>query len=104
MEIQLVNNVTRIINKPSLNQAIRDTGTTGHFILPGAPMDNVRVADHPIKIEMPNGTIEKSTHTCLLWIPALPKGLREAHVGPGLSHSSLISIKKIVQRRMRGYV
>ena len=45
MEIQLVNNVTRIKNKPNLNQAIADTGTTGHFILPGAPMDEGDILD-----------------------------------------------------------
>ena len=54
------------INKPSLNHAIGDTGTTGHFILPGAPMDDIKVAAQPIEIEMPNGIIEKNTLTCLL--------------------------------------
>ena len=31
MEIDVINNVTRVINKPKLNQAIGDTGTTGIF-------------------------------------------------------------------------
>ena len=95
MEIQLVNNVARIKNKPNLNQAIADTGTTGHFILPGAPMDDVQLLTEPIEIEMPNGTTERSTHTCLLRIPTVPREVREAHVVPGLSHSSLVSIKKL---------
>ena len=95
MKIHLVNNITKVTNKPKLNEAIADTGTTGHFILPGAPMDDVRPAARPIEIEMPNGTTEKSTHTCQLRIPDMPREAKEAHVVPGLSHSSLILIKKL---------
>ena len=67
----------------------------GNFVLPGAPVDDVKVVEHSIEIEMPNGVIERSTHTCYLRIPYLPGELREAHIVPGLSHSSLLSIKKI---------
>ena len=63
VEINLINNITRVTNKPNLNKAIADTGTTEHFILAGAPMDDVQPATQPIEIEMPNGTTEKSTHT-----------------------------------------
>ena len=76
----------RVVNKPKLNQAIGDTGTTRNFVRPGAPVDDVKVAMNPIEIGMPNGSIEKSTHTCYLRIPGLPKELREAHIVPGLSH------------------
>ena len=101
VKVYLVNNITKVTNKPKLNEAIADTGTTGHFILPGAPMDDIRPAARPIEIEMPNGTTEKSTHTCQLRIPDVPREAKEAHVVPGLSHLSLISIKKVMQRRMR---
>ena len=53
-------NITRVINKPKLSEAIGDTGTTGHFIRPGAPVDNIKIATQPIEIEMPNGEIERS--------------------------------------------
>ena len=72
-EINVINNVTRVINKPKLNQAIGDTGTTGNFVLPGAPVDDIQKAENPIEIEMANGSISKSTHTCYLRIPGLPK-------------------------------
>ena len=72
MEIEVINNVTRVTNKPKLNQAIGDTGTTGNFVLPGASVDDVKVAIDPIEIEMSNGSIEKShiratcgSHDCL---------------------------------------
>ena len=55
-EINVVNNVTRVVNKPKLSQAIGDTGTTGNFVLPGAPVDDVQKATNPIEIEMANGT------------------------------------------------
>ena len=31
MEIEVINNVIRVTNKPRLNQAIEDTGTTGNL-------------------------------------------------------------------------
>ena len=73
VEMEVINNATRVTNKPKLNQAIGDTGTTEYFVLPGAPVDEIKVATKPIEIEMPNGSIEKSTHTCYLQIPGLPK-------------------------------
>ena len=63
------------------------------FSLPGAQVDDIREAENPIEIEMAISSISKSTHTCYLRIPGLPKELREAHIVPGISHSSLISIK-----------
>ena len=59
--------------------------------------NNIKVAGHPIEIDMPNGAIEHSTHTCYLRIPGWPKELREAHIVPGLSHSSLVPIKKYAE-------
>ena len=44
---------------------------------------------------MPNVSVEKSTHTCYLRIPGLPKKVRKGHIVPSLSHSSLVSIKKL---------
>ena len=98
MTIHSVNNVTKVMNKPKLNEAIADIRTTGHFILPGAPMDDMRPAAQPIEIEMPNGTTEKSTHTCQLRIPDVPREAKEAHIVPGLSHSSLVSIKSYAKK------
>ena len=86
---------TRVINKPRSGEGIGDTGTTDHFLREDAPADEIKIADKPIEIEMPNGTVERSTHTCYLRIPGLPKELRKGHIVPGLSHSSLVSIRKL---------
>jgi len=88
MEISF--NASRVVNKPKDNEAITDTGTTDYFLREEAPCDEKEIAKKPIEIEMPNGAIEKSTHTCYLRIPGLPKELRKGHGVPGLSHSSLV--------------
>ena len=93
----VASNITKAKNKPRINEAIGDTGTTGNFVLPGAPMDDVKVAEHLIEIEMPNRAIERSTHTGYSRIPGLPKEMREVNVVPGLSYSSLVSIKKYAE-------
>ena len=66
-------NASRVINKPQDNEAIADTGTTDNFLKEGAPCDEKEPAVNPIENEMPNGTVERSTHTCYLIIPGLPK-------------------------------
>ena len=78
----------------SVKHAVSDSGATGHFLVEGAPVVNMRKATKPIQIMLPNGDSIKSTHTCHLDIPWLPAHMTEAHIVPGLSHSSLISTRK----------
>ena len=72
--------------------AIADAGATGHFLLPGTPVTDVRPAKTPIRINLPDGGCIKSTHTCMLDIPWLPREARMAHIVPGLAHTSLVSM------------
>ena len=81
----------------SKHWAIADAGATGHFIMKGSPVTNIRPATHPIKIKLPDGKCIMSTHTCNLDIPWLPAHMTEAHIVPGMAHSSLISIKKFCE-------
>ena len=55
------------------NMAVADAGATGHFVLPGTPVTNIKIARHPLKINLPDGDCLTSTHTCTLDIPWLPK-------------------------------
>ena len=80
------------INIPICN-GISDSGTTGHFVLQGAPVKNIKITANPIAITLPDGQKIHSTHTCDLDIPWLPKSAVEAHIVPGLAHTPLISIK-----------
>ena len=78
-----------------VNYAISDSGATAHFICEGAPVVNVRPATIPLKITLPNGEKIESTHTCNLDIPWMSHAMTQAHIVPGLSHSSLISTKQL---------
>ena len=73
--------------------AISDSGATAHFLVEGAPIVNLRKAEHPVTIKLPDGTLIQSTHIGNLDIPWMPDNMTEAHIVPGLSHSSLISTK-----------
>jgi hypothetical protein len=74
--------------------AIFDSGATTHFLVYGAHFVNRRPANKPLTIRLPNGKYILSTHTCNLDIPWLPQTITEAHMVPGLLHSSLLSTRK----------
>ena len=100
--IEVASNITRVKNKPRINEAIGDTGTTWNFVLPGTPVNDIKVAENSIEIGMPNGAIERSTHTCYLRIPGLPKQLREAHIVLGCPIPLWYPLNNM-QRRMCHY-
>jgi hypothetical protein len=52
-------------------------------------MKNVRLATNPLTINLPDGTMVKSTHICDLEIPGLPYVL-EGHIVPDLTVASLV--------------
>jgi hypothetical protein len=56
------------------------------------PMKNIRPTTNPLNINLPDGTIVKSTHICDLEIPGLPHVL-EGHIVPELTVASLVGIK-----------
>ena len=59
-------NYTTAQLKVSKNMAVADAGATGHFFLPGTSVTNVKVARHPLKINLPDGDCLPSTHTCTM--------------------------------------
>ena len=70
-----------------------DAGTTGHFMITGVPVIDIKPATKPLIINLPDGETIKSTHTCNLNIPWLPEEATKAHIVPGLAHTSLVLIK-----------
>ena len=81
-------------NSPST--AIADTGASSHYIRPNDPHVKTNIPQQPITVGLPNGAQLTSTNDgCHLAIPQLPSNAREAHIIPGLTHSSLISIGKL---------
>ncbi len=75
--------------------AIGDAGVTGTFLIPGAPVKNMKPATKPLAIKLPDGGYIHSMHTCHLDIPWLPPQATEAYIVLGLAHTSLISIKQL---------
>eukprot|EP00804_Cyclotella_cryptica_P000700 CCRYP_000984-RA/>CCRYP_000984-RA protein AED:0.37 eAED:0.21 QI:0/0/0/1/0/0/3/0/1009 len=85
---------TQLITTRHQHYAIFDSGATAHFLVSTAHVVNKRPALKPLTIRLPNGKNIVSTHTCNLDLPWLPHSITEAHIVPGLSHSSLISTRK----------
>ncbi len=52
--------------------AVADTGTTSLFMMEGLKMSNVQIATIQLSINLPDGAIVKSTHTCDIILPGLP--------------------------------
>ena len=78
---------------PPSTKAIADTGSTGNYLsLEASYYTDMKVADPPIEVILPDGSEIQSTHTALLNIPSLPIKAREAHLFPTLSSGSLISM------------
>ena len=58
-ELQELPNAGTILNttrlKHAVEYAISDSGATGHFLVEGAPVANLKVVKKPITITLPNG-------------------------------------------------
>ena len=74
--------------------ACADTGATSVFVMEELKleMENVQIAVNPLSINLPDGAIVKSTHTCDVVIPGLPTVLT-GHIVRGLTMASLIGIR-----------
>ena len=75
---------------------ITDAGATGHFLQPRVPAINTRRTKNPISISQPDGGKLKSTHECEIDNPLLLKAATKAPIVPGLAHTSLVSIKILI--------
>jgi hypothetical protein len=76
--------------------AIADTGASGHYIRTTNPYNTDGTTKSPVIVGLPNGaSLRSNNKICRLALPQLPKAARDAHILPGLTHSSLISIGKL---------
>ena len=78
--------------KIAVDMTVTYSGATGHFVLPGTKVSNTKIRKKPLTINLPYGTQLKPTHTHEIDVPRLPKEARRAHVVPGMTHTSLISM------------
>jgi hypothetical protein len=85
---------TPSFNHTQTTMAIADTGASGHYIRPHDPHQSNGTTQNTITVGLPNGdTLQSSTNNCTLNLPQRPHDARAAHIIPGLTHSSLISIE-----------
>jgi hypothetical protein len=74
------------------HHAVADTGATSILVMKDTPMKNIRPTTNPLNINLPDGTIVKSTHMCNLEIPGLPHVI-EGHIVLELTVASLVGIQ-----------
>ena len=75
---------------------IADAGATVHFLQPGTPAKIIRPTNNPISTSQPDGDNLESTHECEIDNPNLSKAEIAAHIVPVLVHTSLVSIKMLI--------
>jgi hypothetical protein len=94
------NNTKQTFLLPShLSNAITDTGASGNYAPESALPYMVNILPHsadrtskPIRVELPNGQIIKSTHTAEFNLLTLPRAARKAHIFRDLQCDTLISV------------
>ena len=59
------------------------------------PFNDIKQAQHPITVKLPNNETIQSTHTAHLNIPKLPPSATSVHLFPSLAAGSLISISQL---------
>jgi hypothetical protein len=64
-------------------------------MLVNAPCLNKIKSQNPLTVRLPNGATMESTHTAALNIPPVKKAASIAHVFPGISNHSLLSVGKL---------
>ena len=68
--------------------AIVDSGASGWYFTPGAPVSNVNNAAATIRVGTATGQAQTSEASCQLPLPDLPPGLF-GHIMPGFTHNIL---------------
>jgi hypothetical protein len=81
--------------------AIVDSGCTGHFLLVNAPCLKKVKAHTPLTVCLPNGSTMESSHTSEFDIPELNAAASKAHIFPGMSNHSLLSVRHLCDK---GYI
>jgi hypothetical protein len=69
-----------------------DSGCTIYYLLVNAPCLNKVKSQTPLTVRLPNGATMESSHTAELDIPELNAAASKAHVVPGMSNHSLLSV------------
>jgi hypothetical protein len=95
-KIQLSNHMSQAPPSQYDKTGIADTGASSHYLRTSNPHTTTGNTKPTITVGLPNGAmLQSTTAACQLSLPQLPITAREAHILPGLAHSSLVSIGKL---------
>ena len=78
----------------SSNTAIADTGASGHYFMPSAPVSNIDHTAPTLSASTATGQLLHSTATATLNLPQLPPGSTTGHIMPTFTNN-LISIGRL---------
>ncbi len=74
--------------------AVADLGATSIFVMDGVDMENKRVANKPLTVNLPDGRKIESMHVCDINIPGLPMTLT-GRIIPDSKIASLLGIRPL---------
>ena len=77
------------------NYGILDSGATGYFVTPKAPITDIKKDPHPVRVTIPNGKTIVSTEVGKINWPLLPEEATTAKVIPELKGKSLMAVKQL---------
>ena len=79
----------------TIKYRLADTGASGTYTRSEDPHENAHKRGHTIFISPASGNKMSSNIACALALPHFPDKSGGAHLLPGISHSSLLSIVKL---------
>jgi hypothetical protein len=83
------------VDIPPTSLFIADTGCTGHYVHPSAPVTDPTTSTAPFMVLLPDGTSISSNHQAALRIPSLPPDARLCRLFPSLQTGNLLSIGQL---------
>ena len=83
------------LSRDNTELAMLNSGTTYHFLTFQSKCNNVQTAQNLIAVTIPNGDTIKSTATCDIDWPFLPRDAQRGHIIPQLKNQALISVVKL---------
>ena len=87
---------TLLFNQTRLMQTCANSGCTTMICIPGTPLKNIRQTRNPILLKNAAGGWMMTTHEGEIDIPGLPEAAQRAQICLQLAHTSLVSIKTLV--------
>ena len=84
-----------IWSPPSSHNVIVETSATKHIIIPTTPLLNKKKTIIPLRFQLPNGTVLKSTNEVDIQLAAIIKESTKPHLFPHITSGALILVSQL---------